>query len=293
MATPHGKLVKVAGKNMHIRQMGCGEKMVVILPGLNDPLPTVEYAPLMRELSKKHTVCIVELFGYGHSDGTDTPRTNENYVNEIREGLAQAGIAPPYVLMPYSASGIYAEYYAAKYSEEVAGLILLDSTPTIEATAQMFAYTPEDIEEIQSASESEETTEDVEYDEDIIEQAIAEYIRHGYTLEELEEIEETPNHEYTIMSQDIALSQNIFEVMNMPISKEIPILLFSSAPEDLNEEDMALVAEFEAQRKAHITRLGNHAKLVIIKGSTHADIAYHRDYRNIISQEIDAFLGSL
>ncbi|MCL2674753.1 MAG: alpha/beta hydrolase, partial [Defluviitaleaceae bacterium] len=79
MVVPHGKLVKVNGKNMHIRQMGKGEKTIVLLPGYGVPLPTVEFAPLMRELAKKYTVCTVELAGYGHSEGTDTPRTNENY----------------------------------------------------------------------------------------------------------------------------------------------------------------------------------------------------------------------
>ena len=37
-------------------------------------------------------------------------------------------------------------------------------------------------------------------------------------------------------------------------------------------------------------RLGEQAKLVIIEGSTHDDIYYHRDYRKIISKEIDEFL---
>jgi len=131
MAIPRGRLVKVKGKNMHVRQMGSGANTIVLLPGLGTPLPSVEFAPLMRELSKQHIVCVVEIFGYGHSDGTDSPRTNENHVEEIREGLNMAGLQPPYVLMPFSCSGIYSEYYAAKYPSEIAGLILLDTTATV------------------------------------------------------------------------------------------------------------------------------------------------------------------
>ena len=99
-------MVKVNGKNMHVRQMGMGEKIIVLLPGWNVPLPSVEFAPLMRELAKKYTVCAVEYFGYGHSDSTDSPHTNENYTQAIREVLALAGLKPPYVLMPYSCSGV-------------------------------------------------------------------------------------------------------------------------------------------------------------------------------------------
>jgi len=299
MAKPHGKLIKVKGKNMHVRQMGSGGKTIVLLPGLNDSLPSVDFAPLMRELSKKYTVCAVEFFGYGHSDSTDTPRTNENYVVEIREALSLAGLKPPYVLMPYSASGIYAEYYAAKYPQEIEGLILLDSTPTVEAVAKEFAYTPDDIEKMQASLEDEDT-EETEYDENAINEAIAEYVLHGYTVEELEEIAEVENHIGTIIAQDMALSDNIFEVLSLPIPKDIPILAFSSDINELLEEleDEGLsesekqreVAEYEKRLKDHMGRLGEHAKLVVIEKSTHGDIAYNRDYRKILSREIDKFL---
>jgi len=287
MITPHGKLVKVKGKNMHVRQMGSGEKTIVLLPGLGCPLPTVEFAPLMRKLSEKHTVCTIEFFGYGFSDSTDTPRTNANYVEEIRETLKMAEIKPPYVLMPYSASGIYSEYYAAKYPNEVAGLILLDSTPTIEAFAQMWTYTDDEIKELKTALEKTEHSEETPYDEEAINKIIAEYLHHGYTLEELEEIDEIPNHQDTLIAQDIALSENILEVLAMPIPKEIPILTFSSSMLELDDDERIKHENF---RKEHMERLGEKAKLVIIDGSNHLDIAYHRDYRKIISSEIDKFL---
>jgi len=125
-----GKLVKVKNGKMHVKIMGTGEKTIVYLPGWNEPMPTVESAPLMRELAKKYTVCAVEYFGYGLSDSTDRAHTNENYVEEIREVLSAAGLFPPYILMPYSCSGIYSEYYAIKYPHEIAGIIMLDCTST-------------------------------------------------------------------------------------------------------------------------------------------------------------------
>jgi len=128
----NGTLITVKNKKMHVKVMGSGEKAIVYLPGWNEPMPTIESAPLMRELAKHHTVCAIEYFGYGLSDPTDRSHTNENYVAEIREALLAVNLKPPYILMPYSCSGIYAEYYAHKFPEEIEGIVMLDCTPTFE-----------------------------------------------------------------------------------------------------------------------------------------------------------------
>ena len=300
MILPHGKLVKVNGRNIHVRQMGSGEKTIVLLPGYGVPLPSVEFAPLMRALAKKYTVCTVELAGYGHSEGTNTPRTNENYAEETRKALALAGLKPPYVLMPYSASGIYSEYYAAKYPDEVEALILFDSTPTVEAFAKLLAFTQEDAAQMKAEYESFVMPTGAEYEEEV-QAAIAEYIPHGYTEDEVFETGTFPNHTDTLIAQALTLSECAVEAMSMPFPKEIPVLAFSSdIYAALEEMDDADISEEEAQqeidrheqyRKDHMARLGEHAKLVTVKGSTHSDIYYHRDYRELICREIDKFLG--
>lgn len=262
---PHGEMIKLKNGNMHIRRMGTGKKTIVLLPGWNTPLPTVMFAPLMKELSKKYIVCTIELFGYGHSDSSNAPRTNENYVEEIRETLTKAEIKSPYVLMPYSASGVYAEYYAAKYPDEIDGLILLDSTPTVTAIAQMFA--------------DKKTESPVKSD-------VEKYAQNGYTKEELAEIGATPNHHDTLIAQDIALSKNIFEVMDMQISKNIPVLILRAGLSGLNNDKQI---EYEKNLHEHIHRFGEQAKLVFIENSKHNDIYYNSDYRKLISREVDDF----
>jgi len=127
---PYGKLVNVEDGQMHVYSMGNGEKTIVLLPGMGVSLPSAEFAPLMRKLSEKYTVVCVEYFGVGFSSETSKPRTCENYVEEIRTALSQAGFKAPYVLMPHSISSVYSEYYAAKYPEEVKAIISLDGTTT-------------------------------------------------------------------------------------------------------------------------------------------------------------------
>lgn len=127
---PYGQLVDVDDGQMHVYSMGNGEKTIVLLPGMGVPLPCADFAPLMRKLSEKHTVVCVEYFGVGFSSETSKPRTCENYIEETRTALNQAGFKAPYVLMPHSISSVYSEYYAAKYPEEVEAVISLDGTST-------------------------------------------------------------------------------------------------------------------------------------------------------------------
>ena len=127
---PYGQIVSVAGGNMHIHSMGTAGEIIVLLPGLGVSLPSADFGPLMRKLRESFRVVAIEYFGTGFSDQASTPRTNENYMNEIRSALTQAGFQPPYILMPHSASGIYAEYYATKHPEEISAIIMLDTTST-------------------------------------------------------------------------------------------------------------------------------------------------------------------
>jgi pimeloyl-ACP methyl ester carboxylesterase len=66
--------------------------------------------------------------GYGiGSNAIDGPRDAERIVAELRWRLAASGISPPYVLVGHSLGGLYMQYFARRYPEEVQGLVLVDS----------------------------------------------------------------------------------------------------------------------------------------------------------------------
>ena len=129
---PYGELIDVFDGKMHITRSGEGNTTIVLLPGLGEGLTCADFAPLVRNLSKDYHVVCVDYFGGGFSTETVRERTAENYVEEIREVLHNAGIEGPYVLMPHSVSGLYCEYYASCYPEEVKAIISLDTTSTAE-----------------------------------------------------------------------------------------------------------------------------------------------------------------
>jgi pimeloyl-ACP methyl ester carboxylesterase len=123
-----GKMVEVDGKRMHVYFEGNGKEKIILLSGFGTPSPVVDYLPLIKVLSMDFTVAAVEYYGYGWSDRTNKPRTNQNMIEETRRALMKAGILPPYVLVPHSISGLYALYYANTYPDEVEAIIGLDTS---------------------------------------------------------------------------------------------------------------------------------------------------------------------
>lgn len=127
---PYGRMIDVFDGQMHLYQMGNKDKTIVLLPGLGVGLPCADFSPLMRSLSEEYTVVCVEYFGVGFSTLTNRERTCENYVEEIRTALSNAGFEAPYTFMPHSISSVYCEYYASLYPDEVEAIISLDGTST-------------------------------------------------------------------------------------------------------------------------------------------------------------------
>ncbi|NFE66777.1 alpha/beta fold hydrolase [Clostridium sporogenes] len=124
---PLGILVNVDGKKMHVYSEGHGKKTIVLMPGLGSIAPSIDFKPLINELKKDFKVVVVEPFGYGFSEETSKERSVENIVDETRMALKKAKIDGPYILMPHSISGVYAQYYASTYPNEVEAIIMLDT----------------------------------------------------------------------------------------------------------------------------------------------------------------------
>ncbi|MGO5073259.1 alpha/beta fold hydrolase [Clostridium sporogenes] len=125
---PLGILVNVNGEKMHVYSQGHGKKTIVLMPGLGSVAPSIDFKPLINEFKKDFKVVVVEPLGYGFSEKTSKERTVENIVDETRMALKKAKIDGPYILMPHSISGVYAQYYASAYPNEVDAIIMLDTT---------------------------------------------------------------------------------------------------------------------------------------------------------------------
>ncbi len=251
--SPYGQIVEVNEQKMHVYSMGHGEKTIVLLPGFGVALPSADFGPLMRELSKEYTVVCIEYSGTGFSDQTDTPRTNEDYTEEIRTALSLAGFKAPYILMPHSASGIYSEYYAAKYPDEVSAIIMLDTTSTVKTETKnppKFLY---GLGKLQQAC-------------GLTRIAVGlippvQKVENGYTEKEISDYKLFAYHVLndTIIDQSYRMLDNINEVNAIAFPQEIPVLKLISS-----ETEKKAGAEYQTN---HLNRLGANAESKIIDSS--------------------------
>ncbi|KOS60344.1 alpha/beta hydrolase [Lysinibacillus agricola] len=80
------------------------------------------------EVSKFSRMFIYDRAGIGKSELDDRPRHSRQNVDNLRILLNKAGVKPPYVLVGHSLGGINVRLFASTYPEEVAGIVLLDSS---------------------------------------------------------------------------------------------------------------------------------------------------------------------
>jgi pimeloyl-ACP methyl ester carboxylesterase len=102
---------------------------VVFLHGLGgageDWLPTIRGAGDAR-------TCWYDRLNVGRSDADPMRHTALDSVTDLHALLAEVGGDGPYILVGHSYGGLLAEMYAGKYPDEVSGLVLVDSTLTLE-----------------------------------------------------------------------------------------------------------------------------------------------------------------
>lgn len=135
-AAPAGK----AGLHVHMRVEGSGPRTVIFESGLGDTLSVWDAVQPRVAAGCARTVSY-DRAGYAGSDMADTPRDAAHIVAELRTALARRNIRPPYVLVGHSLGGLYMQYFARNYPQDVAGLVLVDSSfwnqrlPLIPSTA--------------------------------------------------------------------------------------------------------------------------------------------------------------
>jgi len=123
---PPGQLIDVGGHRLHLNCTGSGSPTVVLEPGLGEVSSAMGWiAPVVARDTR---VCVYDRAGRGWSDPADGPQDAVQTITDLHTLLDRAHIPGPYVLAGHSFGGLYILTFAATYPDQVAGMVLLDST---------------------------------------------------------------------------------------------------------------------------------------------------------------------
>jgi pimeloyl-ACP methyl ester carboxylesterase len=116
----------VGTHSLHINCLGEGTP-TVILEAANLGM-SAHWVRVQQQLAKTTRVCAYDRADMGWSEPGPEPRDARQISSELHTLLKGAGTEGPYVLAGHSYGGLYARMYAARYSEGVAGVVLVDSS---------------------------------------------------------------------------------------------------------------------------------------------------------------------
>jgi pimeloyl-ACP methyl ester carboxylesterase len=119
-----GERVDIGDRSLYLDCRGEGLPTVVLEAGSGGD--SSAWSAVLDELASTTRTCAYDRAGRGRSDPAER-RTLADAAAELRELLAAAGEAPPYILVAHSLGGAFARVFGADHRDETAGLVLVDT----------------------------------------------------------------------------------------------------------------------------------------------------------------------
>src|SRR5437667_6486739 len=123
-----GHLVDVGGRRLYVHCTGSGSPTVVLVSGLAET-STYWGGWIAPAVAQNTTVCAYDRAGQGWSDPPASPQDGVAVATDLHTLLDRAQIPGPYVLVGHSTGGAYIRVFAARYPDQIAGMIFLDTQP--------------------------------------------------------------------------------------------------------------------------------------------------------------------
>jgi pimeloyl-ACP methyl ester carboxylesterase len=121
-----GKLVDVGTHSLHLNCSGSGSPTVVLQAGGGEMSSAFGWvAPAVAEQTR---VCVYDRAGHGWSESAGTAQDGAEIAADLHSLMEQGDVPGPYVLAGHSFGGLYTLTFAALYPDEVAGMVLVDTT---------------------------------------------------------------------------------------------------------------------------------------------------------------------
>jgi len=136
-----GQLIDVGGHSLHLNCTGSGSPTVVLETGGGEMSSNLGW--VVPAVAHDTRVCVYDRAGRGWSEPADTAQDATQIATDLHTLLQRGHVAGPYVLAGHSFGGLYVRTFAARYPDEVAGMVLVDSTAS-KSAAKPGAASPGD-----------------------------------------------------------------------------------------------------------------------------------------------------
>lgn len=126
---PLGAFVDVSGYKLHYLLKGerkAGQALVVLEAGIGQNV--LDWQKVQPEIANFAQVIAYDRGGYGWSEAGQEPRSPEQLAEDLHSLLHNAKLEPPYLLVGHRFGGIFVRVFADKYPDEVAGIVLVESS---------------------------------------------------------------------------------------------------------------------------------------------------------------------
>jgi pimeloyl-ACP methyl ester carboxylesterase len=121
------RLVDIGGRRINLRCSGSGTPTVVLVSGIAS-WSTVWYKT-QPEIAKRTRVCSFDRASYGFSDPAPRLQILPDVPEDLHATLKAAQVPAPYVLVGHSLGGIEVRMFAQRWPQEVAGMVIVDTSP--------------------------------------------------------------------------------------------------------------------------------------------------------------------
>ena len=121
-----GQLIDVGGHRLHLRCTGAGTPTVVLEPAAGEMSSNLGW--IAPAVARDTRVCVYDRAGRGWSEPASTAQDGAQIATDLHRLLQRGQVPGPYVLAGHSFGGLYVLTFAARYPDEVAGMVLVDST---------------------------------------------------------------------------------------------------------------------------------------------------------------------
>jgi pimeloyl-ACP methyl ester carboxylesterase len=121
----------IGGRAIRIACQGMGAPTVVVDAGMGSAaVEDPAWQGIAAKVAPTTRICLYDRAGLGGSDPipAKTVRSSIDSAADLEAALRKAGLAGLFLLVGHSIGGLHAQVFAARYPDQVAGLVLVSST---------------------------------------------------------------------------------------------------------------------------------------------------------------------